>query len=380
MFTKYSFVIPAFNNKRNLLNSLCCLKAVNRSAEYQFEVVVVDDGSTEDLCGALSVFRSHFNLTNIRIERDHKSCRSRARNVGWKSAKGKYIVFLDSDILVKPDYLFQLDRYFSAINNPIVIGNRVHLTTKVLSDNLEDMNAFSNEIKSSLGFSNLDYRYLVYSAKSFNGSVIPDSWLYVYSCNMAVEKSHLLSVDGFDENYIEWGLEDIDLAVRLYRQGLAICVNPYLDVFHQAHGHRDDIAIGAEKLECYKKNIKYFLEKFPGILDHYSDPAHRLIVGEDYFYEESNLHCVEYFPGIDLKKFKLEVEEYLRVSARSIVVKDYSTDSDLDVWVQNHHRFGSKILYFPMSKVVNVERMMAYVRGQRNKNALAAKEEVFQHV
>jgi len=86
---KVSIVIPVYNRVPLLIE---CLKSVRAQSFEDYEVIVVDDGSTEDVKQAVSPFR-------VRYVRQEQQGPPGAYNTGIKAAKGEYVAFLDSDDL-----------------------------------------------------------------------------------------------------------------------------------------------------------------------------------------------------------------------------------------------------------------------------------------
>ena len=373
LIVKYTFVIPTFNNKENLANSLEALARLEY-ARSAFEVIVVDDGSADGVISSLSFFRDRLNLHSIRLERDKWSCRSRARNAGWKSASGERVVFIDSDIIVKPDYLRQLDRYFTSDDGSMVIGTRMHTSAKVQQSEVADGSIFTSARFMATNISSLDYRNLVFSSQSYNGRVIPDPWLHAYSCNLAISKRWLVASSGFNENFIDWGLEDVEFAYRLYRLGIRIDINPFLEVIHQSAMQRDDLAISSQRISGYRRNVQYFMSLHPDALYHYPDPVAVLVSGHQYrdFVAEDSDYCVENFKENCPDDFVSKLVDVTNAATGRIVLFDYADESSLDVQVQKTRTASIPILYFPMSRKINVEALMRHVnlmRARETENA-----------
>lgn len=113
----FSIIIPLYNKKHFIEN---CLRSVYSQTFHDYEIILVDDGSTD---GGLETVRNFVNKTNwnrveneathhlhdIRIITQDNSGVSTARNNGVKAAKNDYIAFLDADDWWKPDYLEEMN-------------------------------------------------------------------------------------------------------------------------------------------------------------------------------------------------------------------------------------------------------------------------------
>lgn len=106
LMTKASVVIPLFNKSSSVLR---CLGSVFSQSFKSFEVIVVDDGSTD---GSVSlVKKSNFKLTIISQENRGVSA---ARNAGLSACKGEFITFLDADDYWEPEFLATCIEYLMA--------------------------------------------------------------------------------------------------------------------------------------------------------------------------------------------------------------------------------------------------------------------------
>lgn len=104
----FSIVIPVYNRAHLIETTLKC---VFNQSFTDFEVILVDDGSTDDLCNVVQKFK--FN-TNFTYHYQKNAERGTARNSGYKLSKGVYVVFFDSDDMMHADHLQVL---FDSINS-----------------------------------------------------------------------------------------------------------------------------------------------------------------------------------------------------------------------------------------------------------------------
>lgn len=106
-----SIVVPVYNAEEYLLENI---NSILLQIYINFELILVDDGSTDssgDICDAYAKKDSR-----VKVIHQENSGVSAARNVGIEIASGKYVVFIDSDDYIKPDYLSEL--YKAISSNP----------------------------------------------------------------------------------------------------------------------------------------------------------------------------------------------------------------------------------------------------------------------
>ena len=98
-----SVIVPVYNLEQK--NMYRCLDSIRRQTYTNFEVLIINDGSTDrsgEICSSIVVDDSRFSLIS------QSNCGvSSARNKGLECARGEYVVFIDGDDYVDDDYLEQ---------------------------------------------------------------------------------------------------------------------------------------------------------------------------------------------------------------------------------------------------------------------------------
>ncbi len=100
---KISTIIPAYNEEKVILN---CLKSLDDQSAKNFEVIVVDDGSSDSTLSLLGAFKTQKYEYKF-LNTDHKGP-ALARNLGAKNSKGQILVFVDSDMTFSKDFIKNL--------------------------------------------------------------------------------------------------------------------------------------------------------------------------------------------------------------------------------------------------------------------------------
>jgi glycosyltransferase involved in cell wall biosynthesis len=107
---KFSFVIPVYNRPdeiEELLDSVCNLEFPENQT-IPFEVVIVEDGSTIPCKNIVDRYKDKFEIQYFMMEKNSGYCVV-PRNFGSDKATGDYLIFLDSDILLHPKYLIEVN-------------------------------------------------------------------------------------------------------------------------------------------------------------------------------------------------------------------------------------------------------------------------------
>ena len=111
-----SVIVPVYNVEKEV--SKCLLSLILQKFE-DYEIIIVDDGSTDNSNDVCEKIKSRSD--KIRLFKTKNNGLSAARNFGIGKAKGSYIVFVDSDDYVDPDFLFKLHRSIISNNADIAI-------------------------------------------------------------------------------------------------------------------------------------------------------------------------------------------------------------------------------------------------------------------
>lgn len=218
----YASVIISTYNRDDAL--ICVLESLNHQSNDSFEVVIADDGSTNDTKEVIAKFRSKskFKLQHV-WQADDGFRAAQIRNKAVAKSKGDYLIFIDGDCVVFPTFIASHLRL--AEKSYFVRGSRVKMSETYTQDYIE-----SEITPSNLTFFDLFGLWKRNKIKRITPLVCMylgnlrklkrSKWYGVKTCNLGMMRSDFLAVNGFDEEYIGWGHEDADLAVRLINSGV----------------------------------------------------------------------------------------------------------------------------------------------------------------
>lgn len=100
-----SIIIPLYNSEKFLIK--CMDSFLNQSTKYAYEIILIDDGSTDKTSDMAQKYREEYPQI-VRLISQKNQGISAARNAGIESARGRYIGFADHDDWVTEDYIEEL--------------------------------------------------------------------------------------------------------------------------------------------------------------------------------------------------------------------------------------------------------------------------------
>jgi glycosyltransferase involved in cell wall biosynthesis len=203
----FSIVIPTYNRLPILQQCLRALEVQTFDPQVVagYETIVVDDGSAD---GTIDWLRANSaELPHVKIfEQAHKGA-SAARNLGVEQAQGDIIVFIDSDIVVLPDFLqCHAD---ALVREQQAAGDDKVFTYGAVINTANFENPTSEKYK-----------------------IIDFSNAYFATTNVAIPRHWLMEVGLFDLDFDLYGWEDLELGVRLKNQGIKMVKCPEAVGYH----------------------------------------------------------------------------------------------------------------------------------------------------
>lgn len=114
-----SVIVPVYNTEKFL--SRCIMSLVNQDCGIYYEIIAVNDGSTDSSGEILESLAARYDF--IRVVTRENGGLSRARNTGLENARGDYVAFVDSDDFVSPQYIGRLYAAAESADADIVCCN-----------------------------------------------------------------------------------------------------------------------------------------------------------------------------------------------------------------------------------------------------------------
>jgi glycosyltransferase involved in cell wall biosynthesis len=215
-------VIVTTYNRADALDAV--LRALARQTDHDFEVVVADDGSGPMTAQIVDTWKKKAGFSLHHVWQEDRGFRAaEIRNRAILASRGAYCIFLDGDCVPRPNFI-AVHRHL-AERGWFVTGNRAlmsqPLTASVLRQGEEpELWGLGIWIKQRLRGGINRLVPLLSLALGPLRKLRPRAWRGARSCNLAVWRSDLDRVDGFDAAFSGWGREDSDFLVRLLRAGV----------------------------------------------------------------------------------------------------------------------------------------------------------------
>jgi glycosyltransferase involved in cell wall biosynthesis len=193
----WSVVIPTYNRRPILQKCLTALE--HQQFDQPYEIIVIDDGSTDDTVGYLTAQRSDYPHVRL-VQQDHGGAAA-ARNLGIEQAVGEFIIFIDSDLVVTEEFLASHASALAGWDRAFTYGRVINTSN------------FDNP-----------------TAEPFK--VTDFSAAYFATGNVAIARHWLIEAGMFDTGFRQYGWEDLELGVRLKKLGLQLIKCPKAVGYH----------------------------------------------------------------------------------------------------------------------------------------------------
>lgn len=212
-------VIICFYNRLNLLPA--CLDALRACAADFHEVVIADDGSSAEVVEKLKELIRNYDFPIIHAWHPRNgSRRSATRNNGIRHSTGDYLVFIDADFALLPGAIHS---HVKVARLGFFAAGRCKYTTMeqcrtILAEGPSEY--LLNKIYSEISDEQLDKEHRRFLRHSLlRRFLLTPARKIVFGGHFSAFKKDIEAVNGYDENFVGWGGEDVDFATRMVRRG-----------------------------------------------------------------------------------------------------------------------------------------------------------------
>ncbi|MDD5269154.1 MAG: glycosyltransferase family 2 protein [Methylococcales bacterium] len=221
-----------------------CLLSLFAQQDSNFEIIIADDGSSPANLEINQSYCSDSPISTRYVYHEDLGFRAGTiRNKGVAMSKGEYLLFIDGDCVLLPDFIAR-HRQLAATGH-FVAGNRVLLSRPFTGSVIEQqvllheksiyyfiLLRLQNKINRISGLLHLPLGFL--------RVIQPKKWQKAMTCNLGLWKNDFIRVNGFDELFEGWGFEDSDLVIRLIHAGIKRKEGRFaVPVLHLWHSQND---------------------------------------------------------------------------------------------------------------------------------------------
>ncbi|WP_328653233.1 glycosyltransferase [Micromonospora sp. NBC_00330] len=265
---KLSVVIPTYN--RSDILQLTLESLVHQDLDHDdYEVLVVDDGSSDDTADVVKKYTDQMNLRYF-FQEDEGYRAAGARNLGITHAQGEVTVFMDAGVMAHSSLLRVHLAHHEASTEPIAVCGYV------FGYSLNNENA--DEVLADLDVNNVDGTIEQWREKGLHPdiredffiregddfSAAPAPWLMYWTFNASVRTEQLRRVGMFDDAFRAWGGEDVDLGYRLHRDGARMFLDRNAMSLHWPHERDGE---GADAVANYRYMARKYDTPITRLLD-----------------------------------------------------------------------------------------------------------------
>lgn len=293
-----SIVIPVYNQFSYTYGCLCSILKNTKGIDYE---IIIGDDCSNDKTKELKKF-----VKNIKIIRNKKNLKFLLNcNNAAKYASGKYILFLNNDTNVQPNWLSSLIETIESNDKIGMVGSKLVYPNGSLQEAggilWKDGSAWNYGNKSDPENSEFNYRKPVD---------------YISGASIMIKSKLWKEIGGFDTTFVPAYCEDSDLAFEVRNHGYEVIYDPFSVVVHyEGVSNGTDLSQGIKKYQV--DNSRKFYEKWTKVLENHYPNAENVFVARDRSYNKKTLLMIDhYVPQYDKDAGSRTIFGYLKLFAK----------------------------------------------------------------
>lgn len=243
-------IIASYNGEKFLED---CLGSLIKSTYPNLDILIVDDGSTDN---SKKIFAKYLKLSNqIRIVKNEKNIGlSKSRNKAIRESKGDVLLFLDNDTEIMPD---TIDKLIAALYSSPKLGAVQALLVDFEKRDLIQVGGL--KLIPYTGWGIILDQWKERKIYKPNGNVIG------LGAALAVNREVVMKINGFDEEFFHY-TDDLDFSYRIWVAGYQIAIVPDAIVYHwtKPMEMRKNVHDNNEKVYFHmgKNSIRFILKNY----------------------------------------------------------------------------------------------------------------------
>lgn len=223
-----------------------CLKSLKKINYQNWELIVVDNGSSDNSENLVKLYKPTLKIKIIKNKQNEGF--AKANNQGYKKSEGKYILLLNNDTKVTPDFLNILVEKMEMDNNLGVVQPKIYLMDKL--GYLDNAGSFFTKI----GFLH-HWGFMMKDNPEFNKEK------YIFSAKgacMLIRRKVIEEVGLFDNNFISY-FEESDFCWRAWLIGYTVLFYPDAKIYHK-------LGFTIKRLDVLNLNYHYYKNRICSLI------------------------------------------------------------------------------------------------------------------
>lgn len=240
---KFSIIIANFNGEKYLQD---CLPSVFKTNYSNFEVIIIEDGSTDRSLNIISSFQKKYHFRLIQNKENMGLVKSRNQAIG--RITGDILVFLDNDTKVDKNWLVGLEETFSSDKTIGAAQCKIFDFKK-------------KNIIQEIGMKLIPYTCFgmpLGRGEKDLGQFDKEEEIIALGAALAVKKEVAGAIDGFDEKLFHY-TDDLDFSWRVWIAGLRVVLSPKAKVYHYTKIHNPNYKL---YFHLSKNSIRMILKNY----------------------------------------------------------------------------------------------------------------------
>ncbi len=256
---KASVIVPTYNASGLLRETLQSL-ARQRIDPADFEIIVADDGSSDDTRAVAESFSAKYYYQE---DLGYRLCH--ARNGGARLAAAPVLIFLDTGTVAGPDFVA---RHLAAHDNGTsrLVGGYNYGYDPVPDHDVPGLREALDRLPPEEVVEQYrcdpvlnDCRHGLLSPYDFDLAKMAVPWVYVFGCNCSIKTADFWAVGGYDERFTGWGAEDLEFGYRLSKHGIGFGMDREAWTI-EVPVERSNMDV---RMREFSRNMSVFLDKYP---------------------------------------------------------------------------------------------------------------------
>lgn len=256
-----SIIIPAYNLDESIIRTLRSIEKQDQGIKY--EVIIVDDGSEVPISERIKQIQTDLSFHPVVIRKEQNTGIAQARNIGASVASYDILLFIDGDVVLTPNYLYEHLIRHKLFNKSVLVSfkENVSLADPRISDTVIQKGVclpnYRNDLRMTkyIDKNTMGYYSSNYIAEGDVFSILSETNYFktlgygrrignydlpsmVIGHNFSIPGNLFRAIGGFDNKFIGYGLEDTFIGIKAIAAGAFVVPVLSCGVYHIDHPTR----------------------------------------------------------------------------------------------------------------------------------------------